>query len=91
MIIATWRVTGDRRLSNSRQQLPVGECANRGLPHRVLQRDFLQDERLQPRRGHAEVMQVRQTYPIIKPRTHKMTQKRSLDFLQRPPEVIPPH
>lgn len=42
----------------SRQQFPAGERADRGLPHRVLQRDLLQDERLQPRRGHAEVLQV---------------------------------
>lgn len=42
----------------SRQQLPAGERADRGLPHRVLQRDLLQDERLQSRRGDAEVVQV---------------------------------
>lgn len=43
----------------SRQQFPSGERTDSRLPHSVLQRVVLQDFRLQPRRGDAEVVQVR--------------------------------
>lgn len=56
----------------SRQQLPVGQRTDRGLPDRVLQRDVLQDERLQPRGGHAEIMQVTAILQPLPVTTHRI-------------------
>ena len=38
-------------------EFPVGQRPDRGLPHRLLQRELLQDVGLQPRRSHAKVLQ----------------------------------
>ncbi len=43
----------------SGHQLPACERSDRGLPNRLLQRVLLQDLGLQPRGGHAEVVQGR--------------------------------